>query len=146
MVSKYINIVAKIVGYAFAAACLGASFTLAYSLLAPVDVLKDWTLTTKEMTYNNGSEITVISRLTKVMDVRGRSERFLICGNQAYPINEAIASSGFGSRQTKLNMILPDNVPNLPKKCHIDIVVNYQIYGYRPFQEEQSTNEFTVVK
>lgn len=113
-----------------------------YTLVFPVDVLKDWTLTVDKDAYVAGDTIRVTTRFSKIRDVSGISKRYIICqalndSANRIPINEALADRPPQSGVNDIYLKIPKEIPNLPTKCHIEIDIEYEIYAYRRHYEHQ---------
>lgn len=126
------------------------SLVFAYAMLGPIDVLKNWSLSITQDTYQEGDTVAVISVANKVMDVSGASQRSLICTNrgteQQYDLPNANANRQQGVASKEIDVIIPTNViPNLPQKCQVQILITYFVYGFRRFPEIQRTKPFTVL-
>lgn len=120
----------------------------------PVDVLTNWTLRVDDSkTYMPGDVIQVESKFTKLINVKGTSERYIQCmkahsmewdglvlsnrtkGTQQ-PIKNGKATYGVG---------IPLNVGELPNTCRVCPVVTYNVNKYHPaFQETTCSNTFTI--
>lgn len=128
-----------------------ATLLFAYTIFAPVDVLKNWTITTDKTMYSVGDTIVSTSRYNKVMSVNGQSKRYIECLNQIgswvrYPVLEQTADRKQGQGQTSTSTHISGVVPNVDTTCRIYTQVEYTIYMYRPFREENVSNEFKLVK
>lgn len=137
------------IAYIAAISSLIASFTFAFALLHPVDVLKDWKLTSQYQSYFPGTEATFSSSVTKVMSVTGHSTRYIICTAKnietRYQINDGKADRPLGSRTSNLTIVIPDSITSLPQTCHLNLHVDYSIYGFRSFVETVDSNNFQVI-
>lgn len=115
-----------------------------------IDVLKDWTLTLPQQEVHAKDTITIQSVYTKVMSVKGESFRYLDCKNKngitiRYPLNQAIADRAAQKGGTGVVVIMPDNVPDLPAKCKVSVVIDYPVLPWRHVIETQETKEFTLL-
>lgn len=135
----------------FAITVIGLSVAFAWAVLSPVDVLKDWHLTVPQSSYRAGADVDVLSTFIKTRSVSGTSYRFLECFNtnqslSRYPIDQVDSNKPARAGSAIVALKLPDNLPNLPVSCHINITVVYNIHSFRKVTETNVTNNFQVVK
>lgn len=137
-----------VIAYIAAIAVLISSLTFAFAALRPIDVLRDWRLQTTGTLYHPGDALVVRSTVTKLMNVTGSSNRYIVCmtGNVEERFNtpQAVANRPTGIHTSELTIFLPLQISNLPRVCHVNIVVNYMIYGFRGFTEMVDSNSFTI--
>lgn len=135
----------------FAIAIVFMSILFAYVTIAPVDVLKNWHLTADKPSYAAGDTITVHSTFVKTRSVPGASFRYLECTNPSgsvvrYPIDQADGNRPASVGDVEILLHVPDTLPNLPAKCHVNVTVVYSIYSFRKATETNVTQDFMVVK
>lgn len=135
----------------FAGVLVIASFSFAYVLLAPIDVLKDWKLHVNPGTYQAGQQITMHATYTKLREVTGRSYYYLECKTPRgslvrYSISQSEGNRPKGSGQVDIPLNLPVDITGTPATCRIAVSVSYDIYTFRKFVENSSSNYFTVSK
>jgi hypothetical protein len=129
-----------------------SSVVFVYTALIPVDVLKNWTLSTDNKTYTEGDVIILTSVSEKLMSVNGTARRYIECkaqttGSSWYrtPVNEVDVDRQPGKTSTASRVQIPNNIQGLPNTCRLYITVEYRIYYYRSFTEFATTNEFQVL-
>lgn len=138
--------------YVVTALLLVSSALFIYIAVSPVDVLQNWTVTTPQEAHP-GEVVTLTIKYRKVRAVSGPSFRELECKNinestSRYPIDRSLGNRPVtmdGQTNTiEVDVQLPDNVPNLPRTCHITTTVNYTIYTFRTFTEFNQSNDFRL--
>ena len=140
----------KLFGALVSASIIVALVLGMYVALWPVDVLQNWTLTTDKDTYQTNETVIVTTRFDKVRNVTGISKRYIECETRNESINRIPISEGEANRsvQTKANnaiyLRIPSNIAELPSTCHIEIVVEYNIYTFRKHTESTKTPSFVV--
>ncbi|MGW6120425.1 hypothetical protein ACWFRF_15390 [Nocardia sp. NPDC055165] len=142
--------VANFLAFAFAGALVTASLALAYALLAPIDVVQDWKISVEDREYALGDEFVIQASYKKVMEVTGTAYYYVDCQNQRgsisrYPISQSEGNRRAGSGSTEIPMRLPTAIPGLPARCRAAISVDYNIYTFRKFTENNESNWFTVI-
>lgn len=142
---KVINILAL----AFAGSLVAVSLAFAYALLSPIDVVQGWKITVDEQTYRPGDSIVMHASYKKTRDVSGTAYYYLECKNPngnlvRYPMSQTEGNRAKGEGKIDVPMKIPGEVPNLPTMCRIAVSVDYSIYTFRKFTENNATNEFRV--
>lgn len=123
-----------------------------YILFGQVDVIQDdsWTISVDKTSYVEGDTIAATSEYTKLRQVSGESKRYLDClnangGEVRYPLNGAVADRVAGKNATGINLTVPE-VKEAPTKCHVTIVLRYEIF--RPFRyhtEQKKSADFEIL-
>ena len=134
----------------FAATLVLASLIFAYILLAPIDVVANWKLHVDPATYHQDDEITVHASYKKLKDVTGTAYYYLECKTERgslvrNPLNQTEASRAKGSGEIDTPLHLPSDLPGLPTECRVYISVDYTIYTFRKFTENNASNYFKVM-
>lgn len=114
-----------------------------------VDVLKDWKLIMNQDSAYVGDTVVIESVYHKTMNVTGVSTRYMECKNSdgiliRYAVSEAKANRASGQTGTGIMIVVPSTIPDLPTKCRINIIIDYEIYKFRHVIESQQTKEFTL--
>lgn len=133
----------------FAGAIVFASLAFAYVLLVPLDVLNNWTLKVEDKVYHSGDEIVLNVTYTKERDVTGKSYYYLECkrpngANVRFPMSQSEGNRPKGSGNTDLTLRIPSDIPDLPTSCRIAVSIDYNIYTFRKFTENNISNDFRV--
>lgn len=127
-----------------------AALLFILTLFLPVDVLKNWHITTEKQEYQIGSSVKTISTFEKVMSVNGKSKRYVECKINntwsRFPVQESSADRPLGKSSSESFTPIPDSLPNQDMTCRIYFQVEYLVYKYRPFIEEGYSNEFQLTK
>jgi len=136
-----------LVVYVFLGIIALSALAFTYTVFSPVDVLRNWYITTDKNEYSVGDTIKTTSKYDKVMSVSGKSKRYIECLNkngswQSYPISESSANAVVGTGEVTNLTIIPEEIPNTDTKCRVYFQVEYIIYMYRPFIEDGYSNEF----
>ncbi len=141
--SKWLAILAS-------ASILGVLLAGLYTAFWPVDVLKNWTITVPNASYQAGDTITLRSQYTKVSGVSGKAFRYLECHQNSVWVRYALQSAeanrppSRATQATGLVLELPSDLPNLPMTCRVTISIDYEIYSFRKFNEYNASNTFDL--
>jgi hypothetical protein len=132
----------------FAATLVTVAFTFAYVLVSPLDVITDWTLRMDPGTYTPGQEVTLHGSYKKLRDVTGAAYYYLECKTPKgslvrYPIVQTEGNRPKGSGEIDTPLQLP-SIPTLPAQCRVAVSVDYTIYTFRKFTENNQSNYFEV--
>lgn len=122
---------------------------------APVDVLTNWTLKVDSShPYQPGDLIPVSSKVTKLINVSGQSNRFIQCykpntkeWDALIPVNVTKATNPASqNRSGGFTIGIPLSIGVLPNTCRIYVSVTYDVNKYHPaFQESNYTNAFSII-
>lgn len=139
------------VSLAFAASLVVGSLVFAYVLLVPIDVVRNWKLTSDKGVYHAGETIEVEASYDKLMDVNGVSYYYLECQNPngsliRYPIQETEGNRPRGVGRIAIPLRIPEQISGLPATCHITISVDYTVYSFRKVTENNNSNDFEVIR
>lgn len=137
------------VAIAFAGSLVVVTFIFSYMVLSPVDVLTDWKVSVENKTYHPTDDIYLNVEYKKIRPVSGDTYYYLECENPSrglvrYPISIVEANRPEGSGVVQQPLRIPPTIPDLPRQCRIAISVEYIIYTFRSFAENNQTNWFTV--
>jgi len=118
-----------------------------------VDVIDDksWHLVLPAGEIRAGQTIYVKSEYRKLRQVEGNAERYIECRTKdgvqvAYLVSKAVANRAKGSGGTGLPIPIPDNIPDLPARCNIRVVVKYHVMPLRDVIEVKSSKDFTLLR
>lgn len=129
------------------------AITFAWSLVKPIDVIDDetWTLTYDKPSYTVGDKATLISRFTKLVDVKGEATRYIICKSPEkvdvkYKLNADDAIAPKGKAGVGIIVTIPKEISNvkLPTDCRFYIVTDYRVTAFRSHKESTSSSQFTL--
>lgn len=133
---------------------LVGSLSLAYILVAPVDVLDDkqWKLTTNAKEYRLGDDVNLTINYKKVKNITGTPSFYMECvmsggGLRRYPaFHNEDANRPVGPGKIEATVQLPKDAPFLvlPGQCRIAVAIDYRVYIFRNFNESNQSNYFTV--
>jgi hypothetical protein len=122
-----------------------------YSTLT-LDVIEDksWELILPEGDIHAGDTILVKSEYTKLRQVEGDSERYVECRTKnnvqvAYLVSKALANRAKGVGGTGLPIPVPENIPDLPAKCDIRVVIKYHVLPLKDVIEVKTSKEFILL-
>lgn len=144
--------IANAIAYIAAGSVVLAALTFMYILLAPVDVLQNWSLKTDKNEYRTGETLIVTSKFDKVRDVSGTAKRYIECKTRNGSTNRIAIGEKEANRRSQVNgsnqiyLGVPSDIIDTPTTCVIDIVVEYRIYRFRDHTEHTKTPEFKVTK
>lgn len=123
--------------------------TFSFSLIARVDVLKDWTLELPAGEIHAGDQVVVESIYTKTMDVTGEASRFIECKSDRayvrYPVSKAVANRSAGSTGTGIVFVIPKVIPDLPATCRMNVTIDYEVLAFRHVIESNTSSEFQLL-
>lgn len=147
---KWLSKVGRILLYTASVGIIILTIVGVYVFTVPVDVLQDWTLDIDKSEYQAGEKITVHNKVRKVRSVSGISKRYIVCNTPRgstlrSPMPEGVADRPQQTVSTDVQLIIPDDLPNLPATCYVEIVVSYDIYTVRKHVETNRTQDFTVL-
>ena len=130
----------------FLSACI-LGFTIYMNV--KTDVLKDWRLVLPQQDIRIGDSIVLQSLYTKVMDVSGKSTRYIECKTSngvfvRYPISEAVANRAAGQSGTGIPVVIPSTIPNVPTTCRFNITIEYEVFIWRKHIESVNSEIFTL--
>ncbi len=133
----------------FAVSLVLASLVFAYILLVPIDVVTNWKLHVDPNTYQPGDEVVVHASYKKLKNVGGQAFYYLECKTERgslarYPLSQTEASRPQGEGEIDTPLHLPSDLPGLPTECRIYVSVDYTIYTFRKFVENNASNYFEV--
>lgn len=128
-----------------------AVLVFAVILLAPITILRDWTISVPNSTYHLGDTIQLHTSSQKLRKAGGPVERTIECdkgkdSTVSYPLNNSQARSGPGLNHATYELKVPLVITNIPTTCRVVIAVDYQIYGFRHITENTVSNDFRVVQ
>lgn len=134
---------------AFAVCLVVSAMIFAYILLTPIDVVTDWKLHVDPGTYHTGDEIVVHASYKKLKDVSGTAYYYLECKTERgslarYPLSQTEGNRARGTGEIDTQLHLPSDLPGLPTECRIFVSVDYTIYTFRKFVENNASNYFEV--
>lgn len=136
--------------YTLAAAIVASTVVMAYLLLVPVSVLKNWNVSIVNMqpSYKAGDTVIVQSTYTKTRNINGIAHRHLECTSaqvqdESYLISSAVANHPEGQKTgTGVKIVIPNIAA--PAKCHVSIDVNYKVFPFRTVTQYNHSADFTV--
>lgn len=128
---------------------LGAIYVLI--LLAPIHVLKNWSIHTTASSYQRGGTLTLNSRSDKIRKAKGDAHRTVECDYKsdsirAYVLETTPARRQPGQASTDVQFVLPTNIADTPVTCRLVISVTYTVYRFRIITENAVSNDFVIVK
>jgi hypothetical protein len=138
----------------------GLLFALSGAILAwtvytnlNIDVIDDksWRLVLPAGDIHAGDTIYVKSEYKKLRQVEGQAERYIECWTKdqvqvAYLVSKAVANRAKGTGGTGLPIPIPANIPDLPARCSIRVVVKYHVLPLRDVIEVKSSPEFKLLR
>lgn len=127
---------------------------LVFINIAPIQVLRNFTITTDKKVYKVGQTMQVTSKAIKLRKAGGDVHRTIECdssGNRiiGYTINTQEAISKPGKSSKPYNIVIPTSIANLPVTCRLVVSVNYHIFtigrvSLRNITEYTVSNDFMV--
>lgn len=140
-----------IAGLLFALSGVIFGWTVYTNLTIDVIENKSWRLVLPEGDIRAGQTIYVKSEYTKLRQVEGQAERYIECWTKdqvqvAYLVSTANANRAKGTGGTGFPVPLPANIPDLPARCSIRVVIKYHVLPLRDVIEVNSSPEFTLLR
>jgi len=117
-----------------------------------IDVLDDktWRLILPTGDIHAGQTILVKSEYRKLRTVEGQAQRYIECWTReniqvSYLVSTAVADRAKGTGGTGLPIPIPANIPGLPIKCDIRVVIKYHVLPLRDVIEVKTSQNFTLL-
>jgi len=118
-----------------------------------IDVIEDksWRLILPAGNIHAGQTIYVKSEYKKLRTVEGQSSRYIECWTRdkilvTYLVSQAVANRAAGTGGTGLPIPIPTNIPDLPARCDIRVVIKYHVLPLRDVIEVKSSPDFTLLR
>lgn len=122
--------------------------------LTPIQVLRNFVITTDKTSYNSGGTVLIISHATKLRKAYGLVNRTIECDNGRdkvvdYQINSSLANGGTGKSNKPSTIVLPTNIANTPATCRLVVAVKYNVLTWgrlhlRTITQNAVSNDFIV--
>lgn len=121
--------------------------------VAPIQVLRNFTLQTDKNSYAPGQTMRISSKAIKLRKAGGDVHRTIECDSAnkvvGYTINTQTATSKPGKSSKPYNIIVPSQIVNLPAKCRLVVSVSYHIFtieriSLRTINQYTVSNDFIV--
>lgn len=126
------------------------SLIVAYFILAPGDVLKNWKLSIPSGTYSVGQEVIVHVEVDKVKNIQAHAHRNIECQNKSgsfvsYHLADiASSNTSVGHISSNIPFKIPTTIPDLPTTCRFSIAATYRLNSLRQTTEYTASNNFKV--
>ena len=120
-----------------------------YLFTLQVTVLQNWTMAVPDKPIHSGDTILLTSHYKKLRAVTGSYTTYLDCISAGsyirYQVNQAKGDHTPGVGATGAQIVIPSNIPSLPDRCHISVIITYPVYPWRTITQYAQTDDFTVL-
>lgn len=145
MKTKIINYVS----FAFSGLLVLTTLYLMLILLIPVDILKNWRITTENKIYHPGSRVVLEVEYEKIRESAATTYYSLECkringSHRTYSLFQVEAKKAKSKGTVKVPVDLPRIILDLPTECRISVKAYYHVFSIRDVLEENVSNYFTV--
>lgn len=144
----------RIVNYlslTFAVFLVIGTLTIAYIQLIPVNILKNWRITSTEQSYKVGDQVILNIEYEKIRESAATTYYSLECKRpngslKTYPLFHVEAKKKKSSGTVKVPVDLPKSIADTPTDCRVAIKAYYHVFTLRDVLEENVSNYFEVHK
>lgn len=124
------------------------TLALVYVEFAPINVLKNWTLSVPGGTYHQGQEVAAHVEVDKVRNSQAYAHRNIEClskGNFiSYHLVDVQGGKRAGHISSNIVFKIPSTIPDLPTTCRFSIASTYKVYGLRSVNDYVASNTFRL--